>query len=178
MENNLINEEISQIRKKMGLDEFFSMPGEREGLPAPTDDDIPTVAEQDFDYSPGEYFMDELQETLFEYWDYSLKNDPEVSPEQFRSDIEEQLGKLVDQYMNKHFPKPDPLANKTKDIADQSFYQHHVNESVIIEKKDIIKNFQKQYGKKKGKNIYYATANKQGRDPETFKADENEVKKD
>jgi hypothetical protein len=32
----------------------------------------------------------------------------------------------------------------------------------------IISKFQKKYGKKKGKNIYYATANKQGRDPETF----------
>lgn len=33
----------------------------------------------------------------------------------------------------------------------------------------IIKNFQKEYGAKKGKRIYYATANKQGRNPETFK---------
>lgn len=33
----------------------------------------------------------------------------------------------------------------------------------------IIKKFQKKYGKKKGKQIYYATAKKQGRDPETFK---------
>ncbi len=35
--------------------------------------------------------------------------------------------------------------------------------------KEIISKFQKQYGKKKGKQIYYATANKQGRNPETFK---------
>ncbi len=33
----------------------------------------------------------------------------------------------------------------------------------------IIKKFQKQYGKKKGEQIYYATAKAQGRDPETFK---------
>lgn len=32
----------------------------------------------------------------------------------------------------------------------------------------IIRKFQKEYGKKKGKEVYYATANKQGRDPETF----------
>lgn len=32
----------------------------------------------------------------------------------------------------------------------------------------IIREFQKQYGKKKGKSIFYATANKQGRSPETF----------
>lgn len=36
----------------------------------------------------------------------------------------------------------------------------------------IIKNFQKKYGKKKGKEIYYKTANKQGRDPETFEKKE------
>ncbi|MBD3408193.1 MAG: hypothetical protein GF411_18875 [Candidatus Lokiarchaeota archaeon] len=38
--------------------------------------------------------------------------------------------------------------------------------------KDIIKKFQKQYGKKKGKQIYYATAKKQGRDPETFEKED------
>lgn len=39
--------------------------------------------------------------------------------------------------------------------------------------KDIIKKFQDQYGEKKGKEVYYATANKQGRNPETFeKVDE------
>lgn len=32
----------------------------------------------------------------------------------------------------------------------------------------IIKKFQDEYGAMQGKNIYYATANKQGRDPETF----------
>jgi len=35
--------------------------------------------------------------------------------------------------------------------------------------KDIIRKFQKKYGKKRGKSIYYATANKQGRNPETFR---------
>lgn len=40
--------------------------------------------------------------------------------------------------------------------------------------KDIIKKFQKQYGKEKGKKIYYATANKQGRDPETFQKESSE----
>lgn len=34
--------------------------------------------------------------------------------------------------------------------------------------KEIIKKFQDKYGKKKGKEVYYATANKQDRNPETF----------
>ena len=35
--------------------------------------------------------------------------------------------------------------------------------------------FQSQYGKKRGKQIYYATANKQDRSPETFEKNEGEV---
>ena len=37
----------------------------------------------------------------------------------------------------------------------------------------VMKKFQDQYGKEKGKNVYYATANKQERDPETFKMENN-----
>ena len=39
----------------------------------------------------------------------------------------------------------------------------------------IIKKFQKKYGKKKGKKIFYATAKKQGRNPETFKKKKKRV---
>lgn len=35
--------------------------------------------------------------------------------------------------------------------------------------KKAMKNFQDQYGKKKGEQIYYATAKKQGRDEKSFK---------
>jgi hypothetical protein len=35
--------------------------------------------------------------------------------------------------------------------------------------------FQKQYGNKRGKEIYYATANKQERNPETFEKKEGEM---
>jgi len=37
------------------------------------------------------------------------------------------------------------------------------------ENKEVLNKFIKQYGKEKGKQIYYATANKQDRNPETFK---------
>jgi len=39
---------------------------------------------------------------------------------------------------------------------------------------EIISKFQKKYGKEKGKQIYYATANKEGRNPETFKKKEED----
>jgi chromosome segregation ATPase len=43
--------------------------------------------------------------------------------------------------------------------------------------KKIIKRFQKQYGKKRGKEVYYATAHAQDRDPETFeKLEERKIK--
>lgn len=44
--------------------------------------------------------------------------------------------------------------------------------------KEIIEKFQKKYGEKKGKEIYYATANKENRNPETFKAKEEETNMD
>lgn len=41
---------------------------------------------------------------------------------------------------------------------------------------DIIKKFEKQYGKKKGKSIYYATAKKHHRNPETFHKEDKATK--
>ena len=43
--------------------------------------------------------------------------------------------------------------------------------------KPAMSNFVKKYGKKKGKEVYYATANKQKRNPETFKLKESVNKK-
>jgi hypothetical protein len=41
--------------------------------------------------------------------------------------------------------------------------------------KEVMSRFQNQYGKKRGKQIYYATANKQERSPETFEKNEGEM---
>lgn len=41
--------------------------------------------------------------------------------------------------------------------------------------KEVMSKFQDQYGKKRGKAIYYATANKQDRSPETFEKNEGEM---
>lgn len=43
---------------------------------------------------------------------------------------------------------------------------------------DIINKFKDQYGDKKGEQVYYATANKQGRNPETFKKEETIMEKE
>lgn len=49
--------------------------------------------------------------------------------------------------------------------------ENTLTEQQLNEVAEIIKKFQDQYGSEKGKEIYYATANKQNRDPETFKKD-------
>jgi hypothetical protein len=125
--NKIINEQLIRMKDIMGLNEFYSMPGEREGLPAPQDESFEP------DYSEGEYFTDEIQSVLYSYMDYSLKHDPEVNPEQFRSDIEVEINKLLDRYMQQNFPKnqEDPYANKTKELAGDSFYTHNVNETQV-----------------------------------------------
>jgi len=48
-------------------------------------------------------------------------------------------------------------------------------EELMGEEKEIMSRFQKQYGNKRGKEIYYATANKQERNPETFEKKEGEM---
>jgi hypothetical protein len=42
------------------------------------------------------------------------------------------------------------------------------NEILAEFDKSVMDKMIKQYGEKRGKAVYYATANKQGRDPETF----------
>jgi hypothetical protein len=46
------------------------------------------------------------------------------------------------------------------------------NDEISEVNQEVLNNFIKQYGKKMGEKIYYATANKQGRDPESFELDE------
>lgn len=41
--------------------------------------------------------------------------------------------------------------------------------------KPAMASFKKQYGKKKGESVYYATANKQKRSPKTFKINEDDA---
>lgn len=41
-------------------------------------------------------------------------------------------------------------------------------EEPVAENKEVIAKFKDQYGEKEGEKVYYATANAQGRDPETF----------
>lgn len=54
--------------------------------------------------------------------------------------------------------------------ANESLF--NTEEVEVDENQAVMNKFQDQYGEKKGKEIYYATANKQDRNPETFKVDE------
>lgn len=261
--NKIINEQLTRMKNMMGLTENVN-------------------EEFDADYSPGEYFIDTIQQALYGYMDYCMKSG-ETNPEQFRSDIEHELDKLITRYITQKFgnqpapvempgdsPEAEVSENSVNDDTEQYMdlggqahatptknidffvdsirkkrpngvtpteaiktaeeweyiqddadkytiltklanagllnlgndgtkmkpgqvgaFMHDsqgivkqlvnthsmgVNESFIVEKKDIINKFKKQYGKKKGEKVYYATANKQGRNPETFKADEEKEK--
>lgn len=68
-----INEQVSRIRKMMGLNEnvneFFSMPGEREGLPEPIDEEqndlqelSPELRKRAFDAAAQDYNSDNLRQ--------------------------------------------------------------------------------------------------------------------
>lgn len=59
------------------------------------------------------------------------------------------------------------------DTEAKDFVSGIVGEGNVVEVNDeVLQNFVKQYGEKKGKQIYYATANKQNRDPENFEVEE------
>lgn len=73
----------------------------------------------------------------------------------------------------------DNLVSTAKDSLDiddtqaKDFVSGLVGEGNVVEVNDeVLQNFVKQYGAEKGKQIYYATANKQDRNPETFNVDE------
>ena len=50
-----------------------------------------------------------------------------------------------------------------------------MREEETDENTEVLNKFKDQYGKKKGEEVYYATANKQDRDPETFEKNEESV---
>ena len=50
-----------------------------------------------------------------------------------------------------------------------------MREEETDENTEVLNKFKDQYGKKKGEDVYYATANKQDRDPETFEKNEESV---
>lgn len=69
----------------------------------------------------------------------------------------------------------DDLVKTAKDALDiddtqaKDYVSGFIGETNVDEvNSDVMQNFIKQYGEKKGKQIYYATANKQYRNPETF----------
>jgi hypothetical protein len=79
---------------------------------------------------------------------------------------------------------PDELENRTKELVDtakkslgltddkaaKDYVAGFIGETDDVSEvnQDVLDNFIDQYGKDKGEGIYYATANKQDRDPDTF----------
>lgn len=92
------------------------------------------------------------------------------------------LNKLHEDTVNEKTVTPDELRKNTDDLVKaakdslgiddnqaKDYVSGFIGEEEISEiNKDVLQNFIDQYGEEKGKQIYYATANKQDRNPETF----------
>lgn len=91
-------------------------------------------------------------------------NTPEVAPVQEAEVVPVQPAAIPTE------PTTAPVEMTEAELAEAVNAQTIVKpDDVINEVAEIIKKFQDQYGAEKGKKVYYATANAQGRDPETFK---------
>lgn len=64
--------------------------------------------------------------------------------------------------------KPEDYQKVSDKLGDEDVVSFVDEQPVDEVNQDVLNNFIDQYGEKKGKQIYYATANKQERDPETF----------
>jgi len=101
--------------------------------------------------------------------DKAVKNydDVEAGINVDENDIQINENKLISEWVKKINRLAD--LKKTTSITTRDF----VGDSPLNENFEVMKKFQDQYGDEKGKDAYYATANKQERDPETFKMKES-----
>lgn len=85
----------------------------------------------------------------------------------------DELGDTLDsmkQEVNRELPDLEP--DEVEDIVSQAVTTKKDGDSITEVNNEVMQNFIDQYGEERGKEIYYATANKQDRDPETFHMDE------
>jgi hypothetical protein len=62
--------------------------------------------------------------------------------------------------------------NAIEELSPSDIVNSMREEEETDENTEVLNKFKDQYGKKKGEEVYYATANKQDRDPETFEKNE------
>ncbi len=102
---------------------------------------------------------------------------PTSSPRRSRtmnSPARHRCGDLEERGLRSPPPPPPPPPHRTPSFSGRPPTAHRPPPTTTIVPeaampKEIIRKFEKEYGKKHGKEVFYATANKEGRDPETFR---------
>jgi hypothetical protein len=130
-----------------------------------------------------------LPETLSEGESYdevmsTMMEDDEIMAEMYKSCSmnESECGSKMEGWLNEKLvggqKELDKNNNGEIDATDFEMLRKEkgVDEMELTEyDKEVMGRFHDQYGKKRGKQIYYATANKQDRSPETFEKKEGEM---
>ena len=104
-----------------------------------------------------------------------LMDDDDIVMEMYESCMknESECGGKMQEWVNeKLIGNQDKLDMNNNGDIDADDFEILGNKKDVEENQEVINKFQDQYGKDKGKEIYYATANKQGRNPETFEVNE------
>lgn len=109
----------------------------------------------------------------------TMMEDDDIMAEMYKSCTmnESDCGSKIQEWLNEKLygdqKELDKNNNGKIDVDD--FKMMRKDEEMNEINKDVLQRFIDQYGKKRGKEIYYATANKQDRSPETFEKTEGEV---
>ena len=113
---------------------------------------------------------------------YTMMEDDDIMSEMYKSCTmnESECGGKMQEFLNeKLYGKQKQLdKNDNGKIDAEDFTMMRKDEGMDEINKDVLQRFTDQYGKKRGKEIYYATANKQDRSPETFEKTEGEIYED
>lgn len=122
-----------------------------------------------------------LPETLAEGEDYgthceTMMEDDMIAEEMYKACAmnESECGYKVQEWLN------EKLVGGQKELDKNNNGKIDAGDFAMLRKKDGVEEYDKstmmsftdQYGKEKGKSVYYATANKQDRNPETFEKNE------
>lgn len=109
----------------------------------------------------------------------TMMEDDDIMAEMYKSCTmnESDCGSKIQEWLNEKLYGDQKELDKNNNgkIDADDFKMMRKDEEMNEINKDVLQRFIDQYGKKRGKEIYYATANKQDRSPETFEKTEGEV---
>ena len=95
---------------------------------------------------------------------YSVK----VEPDENEFNVLDASGNTIDIFIPSMVDQDGGLPKATRKAIMDDYNQNHSKEEAVAENAEVINKFKKEYGDKAGEAAYYATANKQHRNPETF----------